>query len=153
VACRVLKVSKSGYYDWLGRPEPLRELRNRELTKMIREIHAESRGSYGSPRVHAELTLGLGERVNRKRVERLMRAAGLQGIYRRKGRRNPVEEATEKDLVQRRFEVAAPDRLWLTDITEHPTSEGKLYCAAVMDAFQTHHRLVNRPTPNQRSRR
>lgn len=74
----MLNVSTSGYYDWLGRPEPPRALRNKELTKMIREIHAESRGSYGSPRVHAELTLGLGERVNRKRVERLMRQAGLQ---------------------------------------------------------------------------
>jgi putative transposase len=102
---------------------------------MIREIHADSRGSYGSPRVHAELTLGLGETVNRKRIERLMQAAGLQGVYRRKGRRNLVNTATEEDLVQRRFEVAAPDRLWLTDITEHPTNEGKLYCAAVMDAY------------------
>jgi putative transposase len=103
--------------------------------KVIRVIHAESRGSYGSPRVHAELTLGLGEKVNRKRVERLMREAGLQGVYRRKGRRNLVNAATEEDMVQRRFDVAAPDRLWLTDITEHPTGEGKLYCAAVMDAY------------------
>jgi putative transposase len=102
---------------------------------MIHRIHAESRGSYGSPRVHAELTLGLGEKVNRKRVERLMRAAGLQGVYRRKGRRNLVNQATEEDLVQRRFTVEAPDVLWLTDITEHPSREGKLYCAAVMDAY------------------
>jgi putative transposase len=131
----VLKVSTSGYYDWLGRPESPRQLRNKELTKMIREIHAESRGSYGSPRVHAELTLGLGDTVNRKRVARLMRVAGLQGIYRRRGRRNLVNQATEEDLVSRRFDVEAPDRLWLTDITEHPTSEGKLYCAAVMDAY------------------
>jgi len=131
----VLNVSTSGYYDWLGRSESPRTPRNKELTKMIREIHVESRGSYGSPRVHAELTLGLGERVNRKRVERLMREAGLQGVYRRKGRRNLVNQATEEDLVQRRFDVAGPDRLWLTDITEHPTGEGKLYCAAVMDAY------------------
>ncbi|WP_197094126.1 IS3 family transposase [Nonomuraea sp. SBT364] len=123
VACRVLQVSTSGYYEWLGRPEPPRELRNKELSKMIRQIHADSRGSYGSPRVHAELTLGLGEQVNRKRVEQLMRAAGLQGIYRRKGRRSLVNQATEEDLVQRRFDVEAPDRLWLTDITEHPTRE------------------------------
>ncbi|WP_231647358.1 IS3 family transposase [Planomonospora sphaerica] len=135
VACRVLEVSTSGYYDWLGRPEPPRELRNKELTKVIHEIHAESRGGYGSPRVHAELRLGLGETVNRKRVERLMRAAGLQGIYRRKGRRNLVNQATEEDLVQRRFDVQAPDRLRLTDITEHPTGEGKVYCAAFMDAY------------------
>jgi putative transposase len=73
--------------------------------------------------------------VNRKRVERLMREAGLQGIYRRRGRKNLVNAATEEDLVHRAFTVDAPDRLWLTDITEHPTAEGKLYAAAVLDAF------------------
>jgi putative transposase len=135
VACRVLGVSSSGYYDWLGRPESPRELRDKELTKLIREIHGEPRGSYGSPRVHAELVLGKGEHVNRKRVERLMRQAGIQGIYRRKGRKNLVNAATEEDLVRRQFHVGAADRLWLTDITEHPTGEGKLYCAAIMDAF------------------
>ena len=72
---------------------------------MIREIHAGSRGSYGSPRVHAELRLGLGIEVNRKRVERLMREAGIQGIYRRKGRHNLVNQATEEDLVRRQFTV------------------------------------------------
>jgi putative transposase len=76
VACRVLDVSKSGYYEWLGRPESPRALRDKELTKMIREIHDESRGTYGWPRVHAELTPGRGELVNHKRVARLMRAAG-----------------------------------------------------------------------------
>jgi putative transposase len=135
VASRVLKISRSGYYDWPGRPESPRDLRNKELTKMIREVRAESRGSYGSPRVHAELRLGKGVEVNRKRVERLMREACVQGIYRRKGRRNLVRQATEEDLVRRQFTVTAPDRLWLTDITEHPAGDGKLYCAAVMDAY------------------
>jgi putative transposase len=135
VASRVLNISRSGYYDWLGRPDPPRELRNKELTKMIREIHGDSRGSYGSPRVHAELRLGLGMEVNRKRVERLMRDAGIQGIYRRRGRRNLVNAATEEDLVKRQFTVAAPDRLWVADITEHSTAGGKLYCAGVMDAY------------------
>jgi putative transposase len=135
VACRVLKTSRSGYYDWAARPEPARETENRQLVKMIKEIHEESRRSYGSPRVTAELRLGLGLAVNRKRVERLMREHGIQGIYRRKGRKNLVNAATEDDLVKRQFTVDAPDVLWLTDITEHPTAEGKLYCAAVMDAF------------------
>lgn len=135
MACRVLGVSRSGYKDWLGRPASIREQSNAELLKLIRAVHAESRFSYGAPRVHAELTLGLGERVNRKRVERLMREAGIQGIYRRRGRRNPVNEPTEEDLVQRAFDVEAPDRLWVTDITEHPTADGKLYCAAVLDCF------------------
>ncbi|RJQ83603.1 IS3 family transposase [Pseudonocardiaceae bacterium YIM PH 21723] len=135
VTCRVLKVSVSRFYDWRGRPGSPRETRNKDLTKMITRIHQDSRGSYGSPRVHAELRLGLGEQVNLKRVQRLMREAGLQGVYRRKGRRNPINEATEEDLVSRQFTVTAPDRLWLTDITEHPTGEGKLYCAAVMDSY------------------
>jgi putative transposase len=101
VACRVLKVSTSGYYEWLGRPESLRETRNRELMKLIRAIHEESRGTYGWPRVHAELVLGLGEMVNRKRVARIMGQAGLQGIHRRKGRKNLASAATEEDLVHR----------------------------------------------------
>ncbi|WP_141578794.1 IS3 family transposase [Actinomadura sp. WMMA1423] len=90
VACRVLGVSRSGYSDWIGRPASIREQHNTELVKMIKEIHEESSQSYGSPRVHAELTLGRGERVSRKRVERLMREAGMQGKYWRKGRRNLV---------------------------------------------------------------
>lgn len=89
---------------------------------MIREIHAESRGSYGSPRVHAELVLGLGVQVNRKRVERLMRTAGLQGIYRRRRGvttiRNPADQAAG-DLVNRAFTADRPNRLWLADIERH----------------------------------
>ncbi|MET8335640.1 IS3 family transposase [Streptosporangium canum] len=135
MACRVLSISRSGYKDWVGRPQSPRDQRNTELLKLIRDIHETSRYSYGSPRVHAELTLGLDLEINRKRVERLMREAGIQGIYRRKGRRNLVNAATEEDLVRRAFTVEAPDRLWVGDITEHPTDEGKLYCAAVMDAY------------------
>ena len=129
-----MKVSASGYYEWLGRPESPRQTRNRELEKLITQIHAESRGTYGWPRVHAELVLGMGENVNRKRVARLIRQAGLQGIHRRRGRKNLVSAATEEDLVHRQFSVDGLDRLWLTDITEHATAEGKVYCAAVMDA-------------------
>jgi transposase InsO family protein len=81
--------------------------------------------------VHAELVLGLGVEVNHKRVARLMREAGIQGLYRCRSRRGPTGPATEDDLVHRQFAVDAPNRLWLTDITEHPTGEGKLYCAAV----------------------
>jgi putative transposase len=135
VACRVLGVSRSGYYDWLGRPPSLRDQENDLLVKQIERIHLESRGTYGWPRVTAELALGLGMAVNHKRVARLMRQAGLQGVYRRRQRRGPVAEATAQDLVRRQFTVEGPDRLWLTDITEHPTSEGKVYCAAVMDAY------------------
>jgi putative transposase len=135
VACRVLNVPRSGYYEWKSRPESARASRDRELLKLIERVHEESRGSYGSPRVTAELRLGLGMEVNRKRVERLMRQAGIQGIYRRRGRKNLVNAATEEDLVRRSFTADWPGALWLTGITEHPTGEGKLYCAAVMAVF------------------
>jgi putative transposase len=138
VACRVLNVSRSGYYDWVGRPASPREQENEYLVKLIERIHTESRGTYGSPRVHAELTLGLGLAVNVKRVARLMRTAGIQGLYRRRRRgctvRDPAAEPAS-DLVNRNFTVDAPNRRWITDITEHPTGEGRLYCAAVMDAY------------------
>jgi putative transposase len=117
-----LGVSTSGYYEWVGRPESPRALRNKELTKMIRDIHEQSRGTYGWPRIHAELTLGLSERVNHKRVARLMRAAGIQGLYRRRRRgctvRNPADPLAA-DLVNRQFAVEEPNRLWLTDIERH----------------------------------
>lgn len=107
------------------------------LLKQIRQIHEESRGTYGSPRVHAELTLGLGLPVNLKRVARLMREAGIQGLYRRRRHgctvRDPDAQPSS-DLVNRDFTATEPNRLWITDITEHPTVEGKVYCAAVMDA-------------------
>jgi putative transposase len=108
------------------------------LVKHIKQIHADSRGTYGSPRVHAELTLGLGLPVNLKRIARLMRAAGIQGLYRRRRRgctvRDPDAQPSS-DLVNRDFTADGPNRLWVTDITEHPTREGKVYCAAVMDAY------------------
>jgi putative transposase len=138
VACRVLRVSRSGYYEWRQRPVSARAQENELLVKYIEQIHVDSRGTYGSPRVHAELTLGLGMTVNRKRVERLMREAGIQGLYRRRRSwttvRDPAAEPAP-DLVNRQFTAEDPDRLWITDITEHPTEEGKLYCAAVMDAY------------------
>jgi putative transposase len=134
----LLGVSRSGYYEWKDRPVSARDADNELLLKQIKQIHADSRGSYGSPRVHAELTLGLGLVVNEKRVARLMRQAGVRGLYVRRRRgctvRDPGAESAD-DLVNRQFAVAGPDRLWLTDITEHPTGEGKLYCAAVMDAW------------------
>ncbi len=135
MACRVLNVSRSGYYGWRDRPLSERDTANELLTKHIVKIHADSRETYGWPGVHAELRLGLGRQVNHKRVARLMRQAGVQGLYRRRTRSGAARPATEGDLVHRRFAVDAPDRLWFTDITEHPTNEGKLYCAAVMDAY------------------
>jgi len=138
VACRVLEVSRSGYDDWCSRLVSPRHQENELLLKHIKRIHADSRETYGSPRVHAELTLGLGLLVNLKRVARLMRQAGIQGLYRRRRRGCTVRDPDAKpssDLVNRDFSVTEPNRLWVTDITEHPTKEGKVYCAAVMDAY------------------
>lgn len=135
VACRVLRVSSSGYYEWRGRPPSARMRQDETLTLQITEIHAYSRGTYGAPRVHAELRLGRGVRCGRKRVARLMREARLCGIYRRRGSRARPAPPVHDDLVQRRFQADCPNRLWLTDITEHPTREGKVYLAAVLDVY------------------
>jgi transposase InsO family protein len=135
VACRVLRVSTSGYYDWRERPPSLRARADDVLTEQITEIHAYARGAYGAPRIHAELRLGRGLRCSRKRVARLMRQAGLCGIYRRRRKRGQPAPPVHDDLVQRRFVADRPGRLWLTDITEHPTREGKVYLAAVLDVY------------------
>jgi putative transposase len=132
----VLNVSRSGYYEWLTRLDSPRAQENELLLKHIEKVHAESRGTYGSPRVHAELGLGLP--VNLKRVARLMRQAGIQGLCRRRRHGCTVRDPNAQpstDLVNRQFTVDAPNVLWITDLTEHPTREGKLYYAAVMDAF------------------
>lgn len=139
MACRVLGVSRSGYYEWKDRPVSVREQENELLLKQIEAIHADpDMRSYGSPRVHAELTLGMGYVVNEKRVARLMRHAGIQGLfYRRRSWttvRDPQAEAAG-DLVNRQFTATGPNQLWVTDITEHPTEEGKWYCAAVVDVY------------------
>jgi putative transposase len=139
--CRVMKVSPSGFYEWRQRQaNPCRRhLEDQALTETITEIWTQSRGTYGSPRVWAELKLGQDVSISRKRVERLMRQAGIEGVYRRRHRhgttrRDPHAVASD-DLVNRRFRASGPDRLWVADITEHPTREGKVYLAVVLDAW------------------
>ena len=108
------------------------------MTETITEIWRQSRGTYGSPRVWAELKLGQNIQVGRKRVERLMRQAGIDGVYRRRRQgctRHDPKATPSDDLVNRRFTATEPDRLWVADITEHPTKEGKIYCAVVLDAW------------------
>ena len=135
--CRLLGVSASGYFYWKHRAPSERELRRQWLSGLISEIHTRSRGTYGYRRMTAELKLGLDMRVNHKLVARLMAEQGLYGLPKRKARRSgPNSDAcVAEDLVHRQFSADAPDRLWLTDITEHPTREGKLYCCVVLDAF------------------
>ena len=103
------------------------------LTERIRGVHQASFGTYGSRRVHAELRLGLGIIVGHGAVELLMRRAGLVGLPGRKRRRLVHDTAFAADLVDRNFGRQRPDELWVTDITEHPTREGKVYCAVVLD--------------------
>lgn len=135
VACRVLGVSVSGYYGWLDRPLSVRAVRHVWLTELIAKIHADSKAAYGARRVHAELTLGLGITVGHEAVEMLMRRAGLQGLSGRPRYRKIPNMPTASDLVDRDFARFEPDALWVTDITEHPTREGKVYCAVVLDTF------------------
>ncbi len=136
--CRVMGVSTSGYYPWRAGPVRRRDFDDALLTNTIVDIHRASRRSYGSPRVHAELRLGRDIRCGRKRVERLMRQAGIAGVQRRRGRgctrRDPAAQGAE-DLVNRCFDPPEPNRLWVMDVTEHPTVEGKVYVAVVVDAF------------------
>ena len=134
-ACALLGVSVSGYYGWLRRPPSARSIRHAWLDGIIGEIHAGSRQIYGANRVHAELVLGRGIAVCRQTVETLMRRAGLRGISGRPKWRNVPSIATAEDLVDRDFARPQPDRLWVTDITEHATREGKVYCAVVLDTF------------------
>lgn len=135
VACRVLGVSISGYYDWRGRPPSQRAVRHAWLTDVIARVHAEFRGTYGLRRVHAELTIGRGISVGKQAVELLMRRAHLQGLSGRPRYRRVPNVATAEDRVQRQFARNERDQLWVTDITEHATREGKVYCAVVLDAF------------------
>jgi len=133
--CRVLKVSRSGYYAWRGRPESERDMENRRLVDRIRMVHKKSRKTYGSPRVHSQLVLD-GERCSRGRVARLMSANGIRA----RGRRKFVATTDSKhdlpvaeNVLGRDFSVAEPDRVWVSDITYIPTDEGWLYLAGVVD--------------------
>jgi putative transposase len=134
--CRVLEVSRSGFHAWQSRKPSVRALEDERLTGRIRAIHLDNRKVYGSPRIHAELVLGDGERIGRKRVERLMRAAGITGmVARRRGRttiRVPGVRVCE-DLVDRAFAAEAPNRIWVADITYLRTWQGWLYLVAVQD--------------------
>jgi putative transposase len=138
IMCRVLEVSRSGYHAWAARAPSTRALADQRLTGRIAEIHAQSRKTYGSPRVHAELRLEDGVRLGRKRVERLMHDAGLSGqIKRRRGRTTIRVQGvrTAPDLVERDFNPTAVNRLWCADITYIRTWEGWLYLASVMDCY------------------
>ena len=129
VACELLEVSRSGYYEWATRPPSDRALTDAFLIEKIKAIHRENRGVYGSPRIHAELRIEHGIGVGRKRVERLMVAAGISGLQVRKRGRTTVRVQGVRvadDLVKRQFRPQQPNLLWLADFSYLPTWEGWL---------------------------
>jgi len=138
VLCEVLGVSRSGYYAWLERPPSKRAIANEELTERIWMIHTDSRETYGCPRITAELRDD-GECVGHNRVARLMKAAGIEGISRRRRRgttRRDRDARPAPDLVERDFGApTGPDQLWVADITYVPTWAGFLYLSVVVDAW------------------
>lgn len=121
MACRILKVSTSGFYEWRRRPASDRDREDAQLANTISAIHAASRQTYGVRRVHAELRYGHGVAISHKRVWRCMKLVGLQGVHRRRWRRPRPAAASWPDLVNRQFRADGPDRLWVTDITQHRT--------------------------------
>ncbi len=135
--CQVLGVSPRGYYAWRRRPPSARERDDRVLMARIERVYQDSRQTYGSPRIHAELTDD-GIRVGRKRVQRLMKTLGIEGASRRKKWQTTQRNRDARpapDLVERDFAATVPDQLWVADITYIPTWAGFLYLAVVMDAF------------------
>lgn len=137
VQCKVLGVSRSGFYAWKGRPEAPRTREDAELVVEIKAAHKAGRGAYGSPRVHRELRAN-GRRVGRKRVARLMRREGIVGRKRRRFRRttdsnhsNPITP----NVLERNFSVKVPNTAWVTDVTYVWTLEGWLYLAVILDLF------------------
>ena len=138
VMSRLLGVSASGFYAWVNRPRSARAVEDIGLTALIHAIHRRSDGAYGAPSIHAELADAHHRRVGKKRVARLMRAAGLQGLHPRRFVTTTVgDPAADRvvDQVDRQFAAADPDRLWVADITYIPTWARFLYLAVVLDVW------------------
>jgi putative transposase len=135
VACRIVGVPESSYFAWKTRPPSARSIRHVWLTDAIAQVHAASRGTYGSRRVNAELTLGQNISVGREAVAMLMRRAGIVGVVGTPKRKHIPNLATSSDLVKRDFSRSVPNQLWVTDITEHRAREGKVYYAVVLDTY------------------
>jgi putative transposase len=138
VMCDALSVSPSGFYAWRSRPEGPRKIANRELLADIRRVHADHRGRYGAPRIHAELR-AQGQSVSRKRVERVMRRHGIRAHAPRRYRVCTTDSnhslPVAENLLDRNFAAEKPDQVWLADITYIPTGEGWLYLAVILDLF------------------
>jgi transposase InsO family protein len=138
ILCDVLEVSPAGYYAWRSRPESPRSVANRELVDDIKRVHRDKNGRYGSPRIHVELK-ELGHGASRGRIERLMRRHGIRAIMARPYRVRTTDSRHDfliaPNLLDRNFVAAAPNRVWLADITYVETDQGWLYLATVMDLY------------------
>jgi len=138
IMCRVLEVSRSGYHAWVGRSPSARAVQDARLTARIAVLHTLRRGVYGSPRIWADLVLDDGERLGRKRVERLMREAGLSGLITRKWKATTIRVPGVRvadDLLDRDFTASGPNQRWVADITYLRTWQGWLYLVAVQDLY------------------
>ncbi|HEX2282072.1 MAG TPA: IS3 family transposase, partial [Thermomicrobiales bacterium] len=134
--CRLLQVAPSGFFRWRLMPPSARAIRRAWLADVITEIHVLSRRTYGWRRIRAELTDAYGQTVNKKLIRAIMGELGISGLpARRRSKPSPLHRATAEDLVKREFGRQGPNQLWMTDITEHATREGKLYCCVVLDAW------------------
>ena len=138
IMCGALEVSPAGYYAWRSRPESQRSTANRDLLDHIARVHRDTRGRYGSPRIHVELK-AQGRGASRGRIERLMRRHGIRAIMARPRRVRTTDSRHDHpiapNLLNRNFSAAAPNQVWLTDITCVETDQGWLYLAAVMDLY------------------
>jgi transposase InsO family protein len=138
IMCGALGVSPAGYYAWRSRPQSRRSTVNRELVDDIRQVHRNNHGRYGSPRIHIELQVQ-GRGVSRGRIERLMRHHGIRAIMARPRRVRTTDSRHDlpiaPNLLERNFTAAAPNRIWLADITYIETDQGWLYLATVMDLY------------------
>jgi len=136
VMCRVLKVSRSGFYAWYKRPVSQRSQRNQQLLEKIRKVYRENQQRYGSPRVYRALRID-GELVSRNTIARLMRGAKIRGKCRRRCVPRTTNSAHEQpvadNLLDRNFAADRPNQKWLADITYIPSQKGWLYLAAVLD--------------------
>lgn len=134
--CRLLRIAPSGFFAWRSRGPSARSIRRAWLSDVIVEIYQRSRHSYGWRRIRAELADAYGQRVNKKLIQSIMVELSIAGLpTRRRGKANLINRETTTDMVKRDFARASPNQLWMTDITEHPTREGKLYCCVVLDAW------------------
>ena len=138
ILCNTLGVSPAGYYAWRSREESRRSAANRDLVDYIKRLHRDTSGRYGSPRIHAELK-AQGRGVSRGRIERLMRRHGIRAIMARPRRVRTTDSRHEfaiaPNLLKRNFIAAAPNRIWLADVTYIETDQGWLYLATVMDLY------------------